>query len=147
MPKKWLSLQDHCNPREIGLSIFRCTAPESLPPNLKHATAALLQHSSTAILERRTDRQLEKDEFGKDFVTGLFRSSAGWHRDGFSATCSWLGKSALVADKLWDIAAMLPEVGTVPYGRCCGRGGLSRCCFRIVALAEMEAASSRPKMA
>ena len=56
-------------------------------------------------------------------------------------TCSWLGTSALVADKLWDIAAMLPEVGTVPYGRCCGRGGLSRCGFRIVSLAEMEAAS------
>ena len=37
---------------------------------------------------------------------------------------------------------MLPEVGTVPYGRCCGRGGLSRCGFRIVALAEMEAAST-----
>ena len=47
---------------------------------------------------------------------------------------------ALVADKLWDIAAMLPEVGTVPYGRCCGRGGLSRCGFPIVSLAEMEAA-------
>ena len=55
-------------------------------------------------------------------------------------TCSWLGKSALVADKLWDIAAMLPEVGTAPYGRCCGRGGLSRCGFPIVSLAEMEAA-------
>ncbi|MDC0525726.1 hypothetical protein OAO87_01910, partial [bacterium] len=55
-------------------------------------------------------------------------------------TCSWLGTSALVADKLWDIAAMLPEVGTVPYGRCCGRGRLSRCGFPIVALAEMEAA-------
>ena len=55
-------------------------------------------------------------------------------------TCSWLGTSALVADKLWDIAAMLPEVGTVPYGRCCVRGGLSRCGFPIVRLAEMEAA-------
>ena len=47
-----------------------------------------------------------------------------------------------MADKLWDIAAMLPEVGTVPYGRCCGRGGLSRCGFPIVYLAEMEAAKS-----
>ena len=56
-------------------------------------------------------------------------------------TCSWLGTSALVADKLWDIAAMLPEVGTVPYDRWCGRGGLSRCDFPIVSLAEMEAAS------
>ena len=55
-------------------------------------------------------------------------------------TCSWLGTSALVADKLWDIAAMLPEVGTAPYGRCCGRGGLSRCGFPIVALAELEVA-------
>ena len=58
-------------------------------------------------------------------------------------TCSWLGTSALVADKLWDIAAMLPEVGTVPYGRCCGRGGLSRCGFRIVSLAEMEEEPTR----
>ena len=55
-------------------------------------------------------------------------------------TCSWLGTSALVADKLWDIAAMLPEVGTVPYGRWCGRGGLSRCGFPIVELPEMEGA-------
>ena len=59
-------------------------------------------------------------------------------------TCSWLGTSALVADKLWDIAAILSEVGTVPYGRCCGRGGLSRCGFRIVSLAEMEAATRVP---
>ena len=49
--------------------------------------------------------------------------------------------SALVADKLWDIAAMLPEVGTVPFGRCCGRGGSSRCDFPNVDLAEMEAAA------
>ena len=57
-------------------------------------------------------------------------------------TCSWLGTSAHVVDKLCDIAAMLPEVGTVPYGRCCGRGGLSRCGFPIVYLAEMEGAVS-----
>ena len=49
-----------------------------------------------------------------------------------------------MADKLWDIAAMLPEVGTVPYGRWCGRGGLSRCGFPIVELAEMEAAMRGP---
>ena len=88
MPKKWLSVQAHCNPREIGPSIFRSCSTKTLPPSSAHATAPLLQQPC-ACLERRTDRQsLEKDEKGKYFVTCLFRSSAGWLRHGFSAPCA-----------------------------------------------------------
>ena len=79
-------MQDHCNPREFGPSIFRSSALVTLSPNLEDAAQLMLQQPLAAI-ERETDGQtVEKDGFGKDFVTRLFRSPAGWHRDGFSAT-------------------------------------------------------------
>ena len=84
---------------------------------------------------RLTGRIAAQDEFAPRVMTSYSVVSDD-HTHKAHMTCSWLGKSALSLHVGGQAvghrghATALPEVGTVPYGRCCGRGRLSRCGFR-----------------